>query len=130
LGRRYTSKHDLAGLWSNSDFEFSQKINAQNRTGISCLQKTGSEHFALEPGSFGDERGDWFSICSLEKGTGWAAVRRTRNNAQCCSSVNQESVICQFVGEKNQAIICREMHGGGCGMYRHCRLAGKDSMAL
>jgi hypothetical protein len=43
-----------------SDFEFSQKINAQDGTGNSCLQKTGSEHFALELGSFGEEtlRGD------------------------------------------------------------------------
>jgi hypothetical protein len=95
---------------------FAQKINAQNRTGNSCLQKNGSEHFALELDSFGDERGHWSSICSLEKRTRWAAVRRTRNNVQCCSSVSQESVICQVIGEKNQAIICREMHGGGCGV--------------
>jgi hypothetical protein len=29
---------------SNRDFEFSQKINAQDGTSNSCLQKTGSEH--------------------------------------------------------------------------------------
>ncbi len=70
LGWSRTCKHDLAGLWSKSDFEFLQKINAQNQTSYSCLQKTGSEHFALELDNFGDEtpRGDWFSICSLEKG--------------------------------------------------------------
>jgi hypothetical protein len=88
-------KQDLAGFWSNSDSEFSQKINAQDRNSNSCLEKTGSEHFALELDSFGDETpsGDWFSICSLEKGTRWVVGGRTRNNAQCCYSVNQKSVI-------------------------------------
>jgi hypothetical protein len=83
---------DLAGFWSNSDFEFLQKIDAQDGTSSSVLQKTGSVHFALELGSFGDEtpRGNLFSICSFEKGTRWVAVGRTRNNAQCCSSINQK----------------------------------------
>ncbi len=30
--------------------------------------------------------------------------------------MNQKSVICQFVWEKDQSGICREMHGGGCGV--------------
>jgi hypothetical protein len=47
-----------------------KKINAQHGTSNSCLQKTGSEYFALELNSFGDETpsGDWFFICSLERG--------------------------------------------------------------
>jgi hypothetical protein len=58
---------------------------------------TGSDHFALELDSFGDEspRGNLFSIWSLEKGTRWVAVGRTRYNAKCFSSINQKSVICQ-----------------------------------
>jgi hypothetical protein len=43
----------LAGLWSNSDFEFSQKINAQNGTCNRSLQKIGSEKFVLELNSLG-----------------------------------------------------------------------------
>ncbi len=68
-GRDGACKQDLAGFWSNSDSEFSQKINAQDGSSNSCLQKTGSEHFALELDSFGDETpsGDWFSMCSLYK---------------------------------------------------------------
>jgi hypothetical protein len=48
LGRCLTSKHDLAGLWSNSDSEFSQEINTQNGTRNSSLQKTQSKKFALD----------------------------------------------------------------------------------
>ncbi len=33
--KRWTSKLYLANFWRNSDFEFSQKVNAQNRTGHS-----------------------------------------------------------------------------------------------
>jgi hypothetical protein len=61
LGRRHTSKHDLAVLWGNSDSELSQEINAQNGTSNSCLQETGSKKFALKLDHFCDEspRGDW-----------------------------------------------------------------------
>jgi hypothetical protein len=43
---------NLADLWSNSDFEFSQKVDAQNGTCHSGLQETGSEEFALKLNSF------------------------------------------------------------------------------
>jgi hypothetical protein len=43
---------NLADLWSNSDFEFSQKVNAQNGPCHSGLQETGSEKFALTPERF------------------------------------------------------------------------------
>jgi hypothetical protein len=43
---------------------------------------------------------------------------------------NQKSVMCQFVCEKDQNYICREMHGGGCGVCRHCRRASKGLAAL
>jgi hypothetical protein len=42
----------LVDLWNNSDFEFSQKVNAQNGTGHGGLQKNGCEKFALELHSF------------------------------------------------------------------------------
>jgi hypothetical protein len=43
---------NLADLWSNSGFEFSQKVNAQNGTCHSGLQKAGSEEFALKLNDF------------------------------------------------------------------------------
>jgi hypothetical protein len=59
----------MAGLWNNIDFEFSQKVNAQNGTCHSGLQKTRSEKFALKLDSSLDEspRGDRLSICSFKK---------------------------------------------------------------
>jgi hypothetical protein len=47
------------------DFEFSQKVNAQNVTSHSGLQKTRSEKFAFKLNSSLDEspRGDRLSIC-------------------------------------------------------------------
>ncbi len=45
-----------------------------------------------------------------------ACVAVARNNAQSCSSVNQIPVIGQFVSQKNQASVCREMHCRGSGM--------------
>jgi hypothetical protein len=87
----------LADLWNNSDFEFSQKINAQNGTGHSGLQKSGCEKFALKLQSFLDEtaRGDRLPICPFEKGTRWAGILVARNNAQSCSSINRIPIICQ-----------------------------------
>jgi hypothetical protein len=55
LGCHHTSKHDLAVLWRNNDYELSQEINAQNGTSNSCLQETGSKKFALKLGRFCDE---------------------------------------------------------------------------
>jgi hypothetical protein len=52
VGCRRTGKHDLAGLWSNSDSELSQEISAQSGTSNSCLQKTGINKFALKLDSF------------------------------------------------------------------------------
>jgi hypothetical protein len=65
----------LVDLWKNSDLEFSQKVNAQNGTSHSSLQKT--EKFALKFHSFLDEspREDRLPIFA-------------RNNAQSCSSIN------------------------------------------
>jgi hypothetical protein len=51
-GSRRTSKQNLAGLWSNSDSELSQEINAQNGTCHCGLQKTGGKKFALKLDSF------------------------------------------------------------------------------
>jgi hypothetical protein len=42
----------LAGLWSNSDAELSQEINAQNGTCHCGLQKLGSKKFALKLDGF------------------------------------------------------------------------------
>jgi hypothetical protein len=52
LGLQHTSKHDLTGLWSNSDSELNQEINAKNGTSNSYLQKNGSKKFALKLDSF------------------------------------------------------------------------------
>jgi hypothetical protein len=45
-GHRRTSKQYLAGLWSNSDSELSQEINAQNGTCYCGLQKLSCEKLA------------------------------------------------------------------------------------
>jgi hypothetical protein len=86
----------LVDVWGNSDFEFSQEVNAQNGTSHSGLQKTGCEKFALELDSFLNEtpRGDRMPICPFEKGTRWVGIFGARDNAQCCPSINQIPVIC------------------------------------
>jgi hypothetical protein len=60
----------LFDLWGNSDFEFSQKGNAQNGASHSSLQKTGCEKFAVKLHSFLDEapRGVLLPICPLRRG--------------------------------------------------------------
>jgi hypothetical protein len=45
-------KKYLAGLWSNSDFELSEEVNAQNGTCHSKLQKLRRKKFAMELDSF------------------------------------------------------------------------------
>jgi hypothetical protein len=81
----------LVDFWNNSDLEFSQKVNAQNGTSHSGLQKTRCEKFALKLHSFLNEtpRGDRLPICPFEKGTRWAGILVAGNNAQSCSSINQ-----------------------------------------
>jgi hypothetical protein len=108
----------LAGVWGNSDLEFSQKVNAQNGTCHCGLQEIGNKKFALELDSFLNEtpRGDWLPICPFEKGTRWVGIFGTRDNAQCCPSINQVPVICQFVHQENEASIGGEMHSRGSGM--------------
>jgi hypothetical protein len=63
----------LVDFWGNSDLEFSRKVNAENGTSHSGLQKTGCEKFALELHSFFNEtpRGDRLPICPFELGTRW-----------------------------------------------------------
>jgi hypothetical protein len=58
----------LVAFWVNSDFEFSQKVDAQNGTSHSGLQKTGCKKFALELHSFFNEtpRRDGLPICPPE----------------------------------------------------------------
>jgi hypothetical protein len=58
----------LVDFWGNNDLEFSQKVNAQNGTGHSGLQKTGCKKLALELHDFLNEtpRGDGLPICPLE----------------------------------------------------------------
>ncbi len=60
----------MVDLWGNSDFEFSQKVNAQIGTSHSSLQKTGCEKFAVKFHSFLDEppRGVLLPICPLQRG--------------------------------------------------------------
>ncbi len=89
----------MVDFWRNSAFEFSQKVNAQNGTSHRGLQKGCCKKLALELYSFFNEtpRGDRLPICPFEKGTRWVGILATRNEAQCCSSINQISVICQFV---------------------------------
>jgi hypothetical protein len=68
-GRCNANKQNVAGLWNNFDFEFSQKVIAQNGTCHSGLQKTRSENFALKLDSSLDESPRWdrLSICSFTK---------------------------------------------------------------
>jgi hypothetical protein len=108
----------LVDFWRNSDLEFSQKVNAQNGTSHSSLQKSCCKKLALKLHSFFNAapKGDWLPICPFEKGARWVGILAARNNAQCCSSVNQIPVICQFVCEKNQSSIGGEMHCHGSGV--------------
>jgi hypothetical protein len=54
----------LAGFWSNSDFEFLLKINAQDVACNCSLQKTGSKKFPLKLDSFRDKTldGNWQKV--------------------------------------------------------------------
>jgi hypothetical protein len=63
----------LIDFWRNSDFEFSQKVNAQDGTSHSGLQEGCCKKLALELHSFLDKtpRGDGLAICSF-KGARWA----------------------------------------------------------
>jgi hypothetical protein len=51
-GRCGAGKLYLVDVWSNSDFEFSQEVNALNGTSHSGLKKTGCKEFALELDGF------------------------------------------------------------------------------
>jgi hypothetical protein len=51
-GHHCTNKQNLADLWSNSDSELPQEINAQNGTCHCGLQKLGSKKFALKLDGF------------------------------------------------------------------------------
>ncbi len=51
-GRCWTSKLYLADFWRNSDFEFFQKVTAQDGTGYCSLQKSWCKKFALKLHSF------------------------------------------------------------------------------
>jgi hypothetical protein len=75
-GRYSASKQDVAGLWNNFDFEFSQKVDARNETCHNGLQKTRSEKFALKLDSSLDESPRWdrLSICSFKKRARWDEV--------------------------------------------------------
>jgi hypothetical protein len=55
-------------FWGNSDFEFSQEVNARKGTSHSGLQKTICKKFALELHGFLNEtpRGDGLPICPPE----------------------------------------------------------------
>jgi hypothetical protein len=66
----------LAGLWSNSDSELSQRINVQNGTCHCGLQKFSCEKFALKLDDFGNKtpRGDRLAICSLKTGARWTGL--------------------------------------------------------
>jgi hypothetical protein len=82
-GRCSASKLYLLDLWNNSDFEISQKVNAQNGISHSGLQKTGCEKFALKLHTFLNETpgGDGLPICPFEKRTRWVGILTARNNA-------------------------------------------------
>jgi hypothetical protein len=57
----------LVEFWGNSEFEFSPKVNAQNGTSHSGLQKTGCKKFALELQCLNETpRGDGLPICPPE----------------------------------------------------------------
>jgi hypothetical protein len=79
------------------------------------LQKTEIKNFFLKLDSFGKKTpgGDWQTICSPEKVTRWFAVRILGYNAPFCSGINQVFVIGQFISQKNQTGIGKEMHSGG-----------------
>jgi hypothetical protein len=57
----------LAGLWSNSDSELSQEINAQKGTCHCGMQKFCCKKLALKLEGFGNEtsRGNWLAIGTL-----------------------------------------------------------------
>jgi hypothetical protein len=122
-GHCSASKLYLVDVWGNSDLEFSQEVNAQNGTSHSGLQETGCKKFALKLNGFfnGTPRGDRLPICPFEKWTTWAGIFGTRDNAQCCPSINQIPVICQFVSQENETSIGGKMHSRGSGMCMSVR---------
>ncbi len=89
--RHSASKQNLAGLWSNSDSELSQEINAQNGTCHCGLQNFGCKKLALKLDGFGNKipRGDWLAICTLKQGARWTSIGRAGNNTQFCPNVHQ-----------------------------------------
>ncbi len=84
-----TSKQCLAGLWSNSDSELSQEINAQNGTCHCSLQKFCCKKLALKLDGFGNEtpREDWLAIGTLQQRARWTGIGCAGNNTLCCPSV-------------------------------------------
>ncbi len=93
LDRHSTSKQYLASLWSNSDSELSQDINAQNGTCHCSLQNFGCKKLALKLDGFGNEtpRGDWSAICTLKQGARWTSIGHAGSN------VHQVPIIRQLV---------------------------------
>jgi hypothetical protein len=98
-GRHHTSKQYLAGLWTNSDSELSQEINAQNRICHCSLQKFCFKKLALKLGGFVNKtpREDWLAIGTLKPRARWIrCIRCAGNNTQCCPSVHQVPVVRKF----------------------------------
>jgi hypothetical protein len=107
----------LADIWSNSDFEFSLKVYAQDGAGHSSLQKGCCEKFALKLHSFSNKipRGMGCPSSPLRRGPDgfefWLQGTMLKV-APVSTSIN----ICQFVSQKNQASISRQLHSCGSGM--------------
>ncbi len=124
-----TGKKYLAGLWGNSDFEPSQEVNAKDGTCCSSLQKLQRKKFALKLDSFLNEspRDDRLFICSFEKGSRWSGFGISRDNTQCCPSVNQILYLSLVSSSmrKNESSICWERHGRGSVMCWCCCRSGK-----
>ncbi len=98
-GSSVESKQYLAGLWSNSDSELSQEINAKNGTCHCGLQNFSCKKLALKLGGFGNEtpREDWLTICTLKQGARWPSIECAGNNTQFCPNVHQVPIVCQLV---------------------------------
>jgi hypothetical protein len=109
--------------WETVTLNFIKKSQCPEWDRPQRLARNGYKKFALELDSFLNEtpRGDWLPICPFEKGTRWVGIFETRDNAQCCPSIDQIPVICQFVSQENETGVGGEVHGHGSGMCMSIR---------
>jgi hypothetical protein len=121
----------VPGLWSNSESELSQEINAQNGTSNSCLQETGSKKFALKLDSFYDEspRGDYNLFAPSRRGPD-GLVLDAHGIMLNVAPVSTKYLSLVNLSVRKSIQHLQEMHGCGHRVCSHCCRASKGLAAL